>query len=128
MPNFEVVSKFKPQGDQPQAIEKLVAGVVEGHKYQTLMGATGTGKTFTMAHTVARLGRPALVISHNKTLAAQLYEEFKDLSPPNQTPRPQPLQTLQTPPPPQPRRLLPLLLRLLPARSLPPPARHLHRK
>src|SRR4051812_8737853 len=83
MPDFKVVSQFQPQGDQPQAIEKLVAGVREGKKFQTLMGATGTGKTFTMAHTIARLNRPALVISHNKTLAAQLYEEFKGLFPHN---------------------------------------------
>jgi excinuclease ABC subunit B len=83
MPEFQVISPFQPQGDQPQAIEKLVQGAKDGKKYQTLMGATGTGKTFTMAHTVARLGRPALVISHNKTLAAQLYEEFKELFPHN---------------------------------------------
>src|SRR3954453_16505321 len=83
MPDFKVVSKFQPQGDQPQAIDKLVAGVNEGKKYQTLLGATGTGKTFTMAHSIARLNRPTLVISHNKTLAAQLYEEFKELFPNN---------------------------------------------
>src|SRR4051794_32686835 len=83
MPDFQVVSPFKPQGDQPQAIEKLVRGAREGRRFQTLMGATGTGKTFTMAHTVAQLQRPALVISHNKTLAAQLYEEFKELFPHN---------------------------------------------
>jgi excinuclease ABC subunit B len=83
MDRFEVVSPFQPQGDQPQAIDKLVAGVLEGKKFQTLMGVTGSGKTFTMAHTVARLNRPTLVISHNKTLAAQLYEEFKELFPNN---------------------------------------------
>ncbi len=83
MPDFQVVSSYQPQGDQPQAIEKIVAGILAGKKFQTLMGATGTGKTFTMAHAVARLGRPALVISHNKTLAAQLYEEFKELFPNN---------------------------------------------
>src|SRR3954465_9454010 len=83
MPEFQVVSSFEPQGDQPAAIEKLVSGVREGKPFQTLLGATGTGKTFTMAHTVARLGRPALVISHNKTLAAQLYEAFKQLFPHN---------------------------------------------
>jgi excinuclease ABC subunit B len=83
MPDFQVVSKFQPQGDQPQAIEKLVAGVRAGKKFQTLMGATGTGKTFTMAHTIAHLNKPTLVISHNKTLAAQLYEEFKELFPHN---------------------------------------------
>src|SRR4051812_15213827 len=83
MPDFKVISQYQPQGDQPQAIEKLVAGVREGKKYQTLMGVTGSGKTFSMAHTVARLNRPTLVISHNKTLAAQLYEEFKELFPNN---------------------------------------------
>src|SRR4051795_4070365 len=83
MDHFEVVSPFKPQGDQPQAIDQLVAGTLDGKKFQTLMGATGTGKTFTMAHNVARVNRPTLVISHNKTLAAQLYEEFKELFPHN---------------------------------------------
>ncbi len=83
MPDFQVVSPFQPQGDQPAAIEKLVAGLNSGAKYQTLMGVTGSGKTFTMAHTVARVNRPTLVISHNKTLAAQLYEEFKGLFPNN---------------------------------------------
>src|SRR3984885_11296212 len=83
MSDFEVVSPYQPQGDQPAAIEKLVAGVREGKKFQNLMGVTGSGKTFTMAHTLARLNRPTLVISHNKTLAAQLYEEFKELFPNN---------------------------------------------
>src|SRR4051812_35102976 len=83
MPHFEVISPFSPQGDQPQAIEKLAQGVREGRKFQTLMGVTGSGKTFTMANVIAKLQRPALVISHNKTLAAQLYEEFKELFPKN---------------------------------------------
>jgi excinuclease ABC subunit B len=83
MPKFEVVSPYAPQGDQPAAIEKLAAGVFEGRRAQTLMGVTGSGKTFTMAHTIARVQRPTLVISHNKTLAAQLYEEFKELFPHN---------------------------------------------
>ncbi|MCC6240303.1 MAG: excinuclease ABC subunit UvrB [Phycisphaerales bacterium] len=83
MPDFEVVSPFKPQGDQPQAIKQLVAGLHEAKKFQTLMGVTGSGKTFTMAHTIAQVNRPTLVISHNKTLAAQLYEEFKELFPHN---------------------------------------------
>jgi excinuclease ABC subunit B len=83
MPDFQVVSPYQPEGDQPQAIDKLVAGVRAGQKFQTLMGVTGSGKTFTMAHTVARLNKPTLVISHNKTLAAQLYEEFKELFPRN---------------------------------------------
>src|SRR5690349_4171089 len=83
MGKFEVISPFQPQGDQPQAIDKLVRGINEGRKFQTLMGVTGSGKTFTMAHTVARVNKPTLVISHNKTLAAQLYEEFKELFPNN---------------------------------------------
>jgi excinuclease ABC subunit B len=83
MPDFQVVSPFKPQGDQPQAIDKLVEGLNSGKRFQTLMGVTGSGKTFTMAHTIARLNKPTLVISHNKTLAAQLYEEFKELFPHN---------------------------------------------
>src|SRR6202161_4556919 len=83
MPDFQVVSPYQPQGDQPAAIDSLVAGVHRGQKFQTLSGGTGSGKTFTMAHTIARLNRPTLVISHNKTLAAQLYEEFKELLPTN---------------------------------------------
>src|SRR5580692_9620002 len=83
MPNFEVVSPFKPEGDQPQAIDKLVSGIQRGAGFQTLMGVTGSGKTFTMAHTIARINRPTLVVSHNKTLAAQLYDEFKELMPNN---------------------------------------------
>jgi excinuclease ABC subunit B len=83
MPKFEVISAFKPQGDQPQAIDSLASGIINGKKFQTLMGVTGSGKTFTMAHTVARVQKPTLVISHNKTLAAQLYEEFKELFPNN---------------------------------------------
>ena len=80
---FELVSDFTPQGDQPGAVEQLVAGVKAGKKNQTLLGATGTGKTFTIAHTIARLGRPTLVIAHNKTLAAQLASEFKEFFPSN---------------------------------------------
>src|SRR5580704_14771563 len=83
MPDFQVVSSFVPDGDQPQAVDKLSAGIYDGKKFQTLMGVTGSGKTFTMAHVVAKLNRPTLVISHNKTLAAQLYEEFKELFPHN---------------------------------------------
>jgi len=83
MPDFHVVSPFTPQGDQPQAIEKLARGIEEGRRFQVLMGVTGSGKTFTMAHVIARANRPTLVISHNKTLAAQLYEEFKELFPHN---------------------------------------------
>src|SRR5256885_3254931 len=83
MDRFQVVSPSNPQGDQPAAIDKLVRGLDSGQKFQTLMGVTGSGKTFTMAHTVARVNRPTLVISHNKTLAAQLYEEFKEIFPNN---------------------------------------------
>src|SRR4051812_12287572 len=83
MPKFEVSSSFQPQGDQPAAIDKLAAGIREKKKFQTLMGVTGSGKTFTMAHTIAKVNKPTLVISHNKTLAAQLYEEFKELFPNN---------------------------------------------
>ena len=83
MSEFQIVSPFEPCGDQPQAIEKLVAGFGEGRRQQTLLGVTGSGKTFTMAHALARLGKPTLVISHNKTLAAQLYEEFRELLPDN---------------------------------------------
>ncbi len=83
MAQFNLKGSFKPRGDQPAAIDRLVAGLEEGNKYQTLLGVTGSGKTFTMANVIARCGRPALVISHNKTLAAQLYEEFKDLFPDN---------------------------------------------
>jgi excinuclease ABC subunit B len=80
---FELVSAFQPAGDQPQAIEKLVAGFHNGQPRQTLLGATGTGKTFTAAQVIAQIGKPALVLSHNKTLAAQLYKEFRSFFPRN---------------------------------------------
>lgn len=80
---FEIESEFSPQGDQPVAIEQLVQGVREGKRYQTLLGATGTGKTFTIAQTIAKLQRPTLIIAHNKTLAAQLASEFKEFFPNN---------------------------------------------
>src|SRR5574340_529060 len=83
MGDFQVISPFKPQGDQPQAIDKLTAAINQGQRHQVLMGVTGSGKTYTMAQVVARINRPTLVISHNKTLAAQLYEEFKELFPKN---------------------------------------------
>jgi excinuclease ABC subunit B len=83
MGEFQVVSPFQPEGDQPQAIDQLTRGIERHEKFQTLMGVTGSGKTFTMAHTIARVQKPTLVISHNKTLAAQLYEEFKSLFPNN---------------------------------------------
>ncbi len=83
MSDFEIISSFEPRGDQPQAIDKLVAGFKSGQRLQTLMGVTGSGKTFTMAHVIQQLQVPTLVISHNKTLAAQLFEEFRDLMPNN---------------------------------------------
>ena len=81
--SFKIVSKFKPTGDQPAAIEKLVAGLNNGKKLQVLLGATGTGKTFTMANIIEQTQRPTLVLVHNKTLAGQLYSEFKELFPNN---------------------------------------------
>ncbi len=83
MERFEIVSPFPPAGDQPAAIDQLVRGLQEGKAHQTLLGVTGSGKTFTMANVIARLNRPALVLSHNKTLAAQLYGEFKEFFPHN---------------------------------------------
>ncbi len=83
MPAFQLVSPFQPAGDQPQAIEKLVRGLRDGHGNQTLLGVTGSGKTFTMANVIAQYGKPALVMSHNKTLAAQLYAEFREFFPHN---------------------------------------------
>jgi excinuclease ABC subunit B len=83
MARFELISDYQPRGDQPQAIEELVAGIERGDRHQVLLGVTGSGKTFTMANLVARLQRPALVLAHNKTLAAQLYGEFKELFPHN---------------------------------------------
>ena len=83
MPRLEVTSPFSPTGDQPAAIAALTAGLNQKKKYQTLLGATGTGKTFSMAHVIEKTQRPTLVISHNKTLAAQLYEEFRELFPHN---------------------------------------------
>ena len=81
--NFKLSSDFKPTGDQPQAIEQLKNGILAGERYQTLMGVTGSGKTFTIANMLAELNRPALILSHNKTLAAQLYSEFKQFFPEN---------------------------------------------
>lgn len=83
MRKLELVSDYKPSGDQGQAIDKLVAGILRGDRYQTLKGVTGSGKTFTMANIIERLQRPTLVISHNKTLSAQLYREFKGFFPHN---------------------------------------------
>ena len=83
MPEFKLNSSFSPSGDQPQAIEKLVAGLEGNAKSQVLLGITGSGKTFTMANVVTRIQKPTLVIAHNKTLAAQLYQEFKAFFPDN---------------------------------------------
>ncbi len=83
MPKFELVSDFQPMGDQPQAIAGLVEGLENGEKFQTLLGATGTGKTFAIASVIERTQRPTLVLAHNKTLAAQLYSEFRDFFPKN---------------------------------------------
>ena len=81
--NFQVVSDYQPKGDQPQAIEKLVQGIIDGDKFQTLLGVTGSGKTFTVANVIQEVQRPTLVLAHNKTLAAQLYSEFKQFFPNN---------------------------------------------
>ena len=83
MTDFKLVSKYKPTGDQPEAIEQLVKGISENQKFQTLLGVTGSGKTFTMANLIERVKKPTLIISHNKTLAAQLYGEFKQFFPDN---------------------------------------------
>ena len=110
MPDFEIRAPFEPHGDQPAAIVELSAGVRDGARFQTLLGATGTGKTLTMAHVIAQSRRPALVMSHNKTLAAQLYGELKSLLPGNAV------------------EYFRLLLRLLPARGVYPRHGHLHRE
>ena len=83
MANFELVSKFEPAGDQPKAIEELTRQIKSGQRHQTLLGATGTGKTYTMSQVIQRIGKPTLIIAHNKTLAGQLYSEFKEFFPNN---------------------------------------------
>ena len=83
MADFEIVSNFNPSGDQPRAINELVDGINSNIKHQTLLGVTGSGKTYTIAKVIEKVQRPTLVISHNKTLAAQLYGEFKSLFPNN---------------------------------------------
>ena len=83
MNKFKLKAPYKPTGDQPQAIEKLVEGFKEGNQFETLLGVTGSGKTFTMANVIAQLNKPTLVLAHNKTLAAQLYGEFKEFFPEN---------------------------------------------
>ena len=80
---FQIVSDFQPTGDQPEAISQLVAGLQSDEKYQTLLGVTGSGKTFTVANVVQEVQKPTLVLAHNKTLAAQLYSEFKQFFPNN---------------------------------------------
>ena len=108
MTKFKLVTDFQPQGDQPQAIEKLSEGIEKGLRHQVLLGVTGSGKTFTMANVVERVQRPTIVISHNKTLAAQLFTEFKTLFARECDP------------------LLRELLRLLPAGGLCCADRHVH--
>ena len=83
MDRFILIAPYKPTGDQPQAIAELVKGCKEGNQCQTLLGVTGSGKTFTMANVIQQLQKPTLVIAHNKTLAAQLYGEFKEMFPEN---------------------------------------------
>ena len=83
MNKFILHSEYKPTGDQPEAIETLVKGFEEGNQFQTLLGVTGSGKTFTMANVIERIQKPTLIIAHNKTLAAQLYSEMKEFFPEN---------------------------------------------
>src|SRR6516225_510164 len=83
MDTFKLVTDYQPRGDQPRAIDELSAGILRGDRDQVLLGVTGSGKTFTMANVIANTGRPALVLAPNKTLAAQLYGEFKELFPDN---------------------------------------------
>ena len=81
--SFKLFSEYSPAGDQPEAIRQLTQGILDGEKYQTLLGVTGSGKTFTMANVIQNLQRPTLVLTHNKTLVAQLYGEFKQFFPEN---------------------------------------------
>ena len=81
--DFKITSKYKPTGDQPQAIKQLTEGVLDGTPAQVLLGVTGSGKTFTVANVIANVGKPTLILSHNKTLAAQLYQEMKGFFPDN---------------------------------------------
>ena len=81
--NFKLTSKYQPTGDQPQAIRQLTEGIEQGEPAQVLLGVTGSGKTFTVAYVIANVGKPTLVLSHNKTLAAQLYQEMKSFFPEN---------------------------------------------
>ncbi|MBN2824538.1 MAG: DEAD/DEAH box helicase family protein, partial [Campylobacterales bacterium] len=83
MATFQLNSDYSPSGDQPQAIEQLSTSLAQGNKFQTLLGVTGSGKTFTMANIIAKYSKPTLIMTHNKTLAAQLYSEFKSFFPYN---------------------------------------------
>ena len=83
MAEFRIHSDFQPRGDQPKAIRELHEGLIQGDKHQILLGVTGSGKTFTLANVIEKVQRPTLIVSHNKTLAAQLYGEFKQLFPEN---------------------------------------------
>ena len=83
MDHFVLHSEYEPTGDQPQAIDELVEGFQKGNQFQTLLGVTGSGKTFTMANVIAKINKPTLIISHNKTLAGQLDSEFKEFIPEN---------------------------------------------
>ena len=83
MDHFKLVSEYQPTGDQPQTIKELVEGFKEGNQFETLLGVTGSGKTFTMANVIQQLNKPTLIIAHNKTLAAQLYGEMKEFFPEN---------------------------------------------
>ena len=83
MPEFKIVSKFKPTGDQPVAIDTLVDSINKGNRGQTLLGVTGSGKTYTMANVIERVKKPTIILAHNKTLAAQLCAEFKEFFPDN---------------------------------------------
>ena len=83
MPNFKLISKYKPTGDQPEAIQQLTDGLLRGDRSQVLLGVTGSGKTFTVANVIANVNKPTLILSHNKTLAAQLYEEMRGFFPEN---------------------------------------------
>ncbi|MFI5383477.1 MAG: DEAD/DEAH box helicase family protein, partial [Methanosarcina thermophila] len=82
-PQFKLVSDFEPKGSQPQAIKSLVEGLKKGERFQTLLGVTGSGKTYTIANVINQIRKPTLVIAHNKTLAAQLYNEFREFFPEN---------------------------------------------
>ena len=95
MDQFELVAPYAPTGDQPEAIKKLVAGFQNGLEEQTLLGVTGSGKTFTMANVIAQVNRPTLVLAHNKTLAAQLCSEFREFFPDQRSPSVRPISPMR---------------------------------